>query len=262
MTTDLDDALRTAGQELHLDRELSAVLSRGDRLRRRRRRVRLGVAGLAVAVVAGGAAVTLTRPHDDSVPVATDDSAWGAHMVNLTGDDLTEADGVCRTWGDESGTPYLPATARLVAGDSRGGVSALLYRYGDEFASCSVISPGPGEHASGGGSFGSHWRPLPGGTHFEDLGGVASVDHVPTTPGGPGGHLSDAVDAIRVSDDVARLVVHVAGQDIETRVGDGLAVCWLPDGILQSDYDAATATAYAADGTELDSGTLLDRLAP
>jgi hypothetical protein len=60
---------------------------------------------------------------------------------------------------------------------------------------------------------------------------------------------------------VTRFVAHVGDQDVEARIGAGLAVFWVPDGVTFSDYNDATATAYAVDGTELDSGTLTDRLA-
>ena len=68
--------------------------------------------------------------------------------------------------------------------------------------------------------------------------------------------ITDGVKILRVSDDVARLVLHIAGQDVEARVGDGLAVSWVPDGTLRGEIEHSTVTAYAADGSELETGPL------
>ena len=99
------------------------------------------------------------------------------------------------------------------------------------------------------------WHPLPAGQHFGSYGFTfGSGLRGEPTPDAPGAFL--------ITDDVARLVFHIAGQDVEARVGEGLAVVWLPAGVRQRDVTESSATAYAEDGTEIDSGSLMDQLAP
>jgi hypothetical protein len=252
MTTDLDEALRTAGADLHFDRPVDVVMARGNRLRRHRRE-RLGAA--AVALVAAGGVVSLVLPSGSS-PLPKAEAGWGASMVNLSGDDLAMADAACRS-------SAIPTDARIVAADTRDGMSALLYRYDQQFGYCSTFAGDDGKPLGTGASTGHEWRPLDAGTYVEDLGAVSEVDLSHTHPGSDDldGPMRHAVGSARVADEVARLVVRVADQDIEARVGNGLAVYWLPDGILQSAYTAATFTAYAADGSAVDSGLLRARVA-
>ncbi len=263
MTIDLDEALRTAGAELQLDRPVSVVLARGDRLRQRRNGARVGVAALCLAAAGGVAwlAVPSGQPSStvkDSVATQPSSTAAGPSqapvaqpLVGLPPDELAAADSVCRNI--RSFEVMAPDTVPT-ATDTSDGTSVLYYRDADHVAICTVQAgkngqPRPGSLGISGG------QPLPAGHAFGTYGFVYGS--------GTGGPIPDVPGAFLLSDDVARLVLHHDGQDFEARVGPNFAVVWLPAGSRPNDVALhATVTAYAADGTELDYGGLLDRPAP
>lgn len=264
MTTDLEETLRTAGADLHLDRPVSGVLARGDRLRHRRNGLRVGAAALCLAAAGGVAWLAVpsgspsTTVKDD---VATDPSSSAAGpsptpaaepLAGLTPDAFAAADSVCRNLA--SFKDMAPDTV-AAATDTSDGTSVLFYQDADHVAVCTVQAGKDGKpHPV---SLNISGRdPLPAGHAFGTYGFVYGSG----TRGGP---IPDAPGAFLISDYVARLVLHFDGQDFEARVGPNVAVVWLPAGSNPNHVALdAIVTAYAADGTELDSGELLDRPAP
>jgi hypothetical protein len=259
MSDVLDEALRTAGSDLHLDTPLADVLGRGVRIRRRRRVLSLAGAG-AVLAAAGGAVALALPPGAGTMPAA--EAGWGPQLVNLSGPDLSGADKTCRPaleGIDQEGGPASPVSGplTLLAGDARGTTSVLVYRDADLVHTCSIT-----HFPEGDGLFlmaGEEWDSAEPGEHFvvltggglrrirpEDIGSEVYLDDP----------IDDGVTVLRVTDDVERLVLHIAGHDVEARVADGLAVAWFPAGTTDRDSLAATATAYAADGQELESGPI------
>ena len=140
------------------------------------------------------------------------------------------------------------------ATDTSDGTSVLYYRDADHVAICTVQAGKNGSRAPSASASVVGTRCLrvtPSGPTGSSTGAARAV----TDPRRPGAFL--------LSDDVARLVLHLDGQDFEARVGPNFAVVWLPAGSRPNDVALdATVTAYAADGTELDYGGLLDRPAP
>ena len=255
MTTDLEGALRSTGADLHLSRPVTDVLARGDRLRQRRYAFRTGTAALCLAV-AGGAA-WVAAPSDSSSTTVTDPATTtpgvvtAPALVNLTPDQLAAADTACRSMA--RGGPF-PATIDPAMTDTSNGTSVLFYRDADHYALCTLQRGQDGKEHPVSSNVGD-WHPLPAGQHFGSYGFTFGS-------GLRGEPSPDAPGAFLVADDVARLVFHIAGQDVEARIGEGLAVVWLPAGVRQRDVTEASATAYAEDGTEVDSGSLLDQMAP
>lgn len=256
MTTDLDEALRTAGADLHLDRPVHAVLARGRRLRRRRHA--FGIGAGAVALVAAGGLVSVALPSGSS-PLPTAQAGWGPRMVNLSESDVVEADAHCRS-GLDGMKPGLPAGLAPLAADTRGGTTVLVYQF-DDLADTCAIGTDDGQPGSTFLSSGFPWNELiPPGHHYHPLtsGGTRPAFPLSELRDGqsPDLPVTDGIEVLRVSDDVSRLVLHVAGQDFEARVGDGIAVSWVPQGIHDSDILAATVTAYDTEDNELESGLL------
>jgi hypothetical protein len=161
------------------------------------------------------------------------------------------------------GMDPVPADLKPVASGSVLPWSVFLYRYGDEFATCTTVL-NDGAPQPSGASTGQSWLPLPQGRHFESFAGSLTTDMSAGDigAGDAGGKVLDGVSAFLVSDDVARLVLHVGDEDIKATVTNGLALCRLPGGELMSDYEASTITAYDADGHELETLALLDSLPP
>jgi len=253
MTTDLDLTLREAGSDLHLATPLADVLSRGDRIRRRGQLVRIIGAGTVLTATAG--VVMLALPPG-TTPIPAAEAGWGPAMVNRSGAGVADADARCQSHL-KGMAPELPADVAPLAADSRGGTAVLVYRVGDIVNTCSLST-----HPEGGAAFlstGMAWQ-LPEAHHIGHLtAGGASPSHTPQEilDGQTDDPVTDGVEVLRVSDEVAKVVLHVAGHHLEARVGDGLAVSWVPDGTLRSELEAATATAYAADGSELETRPLL-----
>ncbi len=273
MTLDFEETLRAAGADLHLTRPVSGVLARGNRLRRRRYAVRAGGATLCLAVAGGG--VWLGAPHGSSSTMVTDDvnadptftpssptgpsptpsptsspsrptPPGGGPLVNLAAEELVAADSKCRAMVRDK---PIPAGIDPATTDTTGRTSVLYYRDASHYAVCIVSKGSDGQLFPVYSDAGGNSAPLPAGWSFGSLGGAF----------GTGSPMPDVPVMFSVSADVARLVLHAAGQDIEARVGPRLAVAWLPRDIPADDVAHASATAYAADGTELDSGRLLDR---
>ncbi len=99
---------------------------------------------------------------------------------------------------------------------------------------------------------------LEGGVHFEYLTSGGSYPRASSTTelgAIQQGTLTDGITVLRVSDDVARIVAHVGDSDVEARVADGLAVYWTPE-VTAPALFSTTITAYAADGSELETGPL------
>ena len=255
--SDLDLALREAGSDLRLHTPLADVVTRGARLRRRRRGVRLGVG--AVVLVAVGGVVSVALPSGSS-PLPTAVAGWGPRLVNLSDTQLADADADCREMFQQTevdvpgAAPVLPYDVAPLAADTRGDTTVLVYRFGGVVNACS-LSKGQAF-----GMAGAPWDMILPGHHVHYLTGGGT--RPPVTPSElrasepPDLPVTDGMEVVRVSDDVARPVLHVAGQDFEARVGDGIAVSWVPQGVHDSDLLAATVTAYDADGGELESDLL------
>ena len=248
--SDLDLALREAGSGLHLHVPLDDVVARGARIRRRRQRLRIAAAGTALAAVAGVA--TLVLPPSAS-PIPAAEAGWGRAMLNLSDAQLANADAECRS-ALQGMEPQVPAGLAPLAADSRGGTTVLIYRFDGLVNTCSLWM-GRGSFLSAG----QAWDQVPEGHHFAYLIGGGATPPAPRMQGWRDhmeDPITDGIEVLRVGEDVSRLVLHVAGQDIEATVDDGMAVSWLPDGALTRDELLATVTAYDADGDELESGPL------
>ncbi len=85
----LEEALRDSAADLALDRPLTDVIARGDRIRRGRQR-RLALGGVAAAVV-GATALSIALPQQSSPLLPAANAAWGPELVNMPADDLAAA---------------------------------------------------------------------------------------------------------------------------------------------------------------------------
>lgn len=244
MSTTLEEALRESTADLTLDRPLDDVVARGDRLRRQRSR-RIAVSGVAAAVV-GATALSVTLPHDSSPLLPDANAAWGPALVNLSGDDLAEAGKECRAALSHSAW-RIPADAEPIAADLRNGTAVLLYQAGDTVGACTLTPGNPGFAPRSGST--ALWRELPAGIHVE----LISLSFGSTGLDGP---LNHTAGSLRVSDAVDRLVIAVGGESSEARVGNGVAMFWVPDGVSQDELDELAITAYDADGAVLVRGPL------
>lgn len=258
MTTDLDEALRSAGADLRLDRPLTEVLDRGQRLRRRRYGARAAAVAAVVVVACAGTAAVL-RPSADAPP----DDASVAHepvvrdepLVTLTPDQLAADDATCR----ESTSSRLPAGLLPVVAHRRDGTSLLYYRFDERFRLCTVDRDPDGLVIGSGGTSG-RWRPVPSGETYSSLSfGMEPVEVDPAAASGDldlGALVAHASAAFVVTEDVARLVLHAGGEEFEATIAGEVAMVWLPDGQLSvGDTGDATVTTYGGDGEVLEEGT-------
>ena len=235
----LEEALRDSAADLALDRPLTDVIARGDRIRRSRQR-RLALGGVAAAVV-GATALSIALPQQSSPLLPAANAAWGPELVNMPADDLAAAGDVCRRQLD--GPDWrIPSGTQPLAAEARDSVAILYFRHGGMAGDCRMALR-DGAYAVSGASSG-RWDELPAGTHVE----LASMGYGQDRLNGP---VRDVAGALHVSDDVASLEIDAGGDIREATVADGVAMFWLSDGFTMEEVEAMTVTAYAADGTVL-----------
>jgi hypothetical protein len=250
MTTELEEALLSAGADLHLGRPAADVIDRGRRLRRNRRMAWSGVAG-AVLVVTSGAAVMAAGPSGhppvaaDPTPSATGSASTPPASPSPTSapsadKDLGSAELICRPTLPGMGVPRDQAP---LAGGSRDGLSIVLYHYQDRSAVCTAKRLADGRVEPTGGQA-TVWHPLLPGQSFRPV----ALMTAPLS----GNRTVDGMAIFLVRADVARLVLHMDGADVDAEVHDGVAVLWLPDDLKTATYAYATATTYDAEGNVLE----------
>lgn len=237
---DLQSELATQTAHLSMERPAAEILARGERLRRRRRAVLAGSAATVVAVSLLGASV-LTPPGSSPMAPPTAYAAWGPAMVNLDpGDDEAVRARCSRDLGDV-GLDLRGASP--VAADTRDLQTVAVYVVDGRYGFCALN--GPVGRLQPRASVVGRLGELPAG---RPLVPVASTF---AQAGGPGSPTTDGAGALRVSPAVDRVTVQVAGQVFDAALGGGFAMFWLPDRLSEAQVDAATATAYDADGEVL-----------
>lgn len=246
MTTDLHQKLRDSGADLTLDVPVTDIVGRGDRLRRRRHRT--VAAGGVAAVVVGATALSVTLSQETSPLLPQANAAWGPELVNLPASELTTIAGTCREALGDAGW-RLPADVAPFAADERGGVAMVYFQHAGQLGDCWLVQDG-GAYAPRSTGV-AELEELPPGFHVD----FAALSYSSGTVAGP---ASDGAGAVRVSDQVDRLEVEVAGVTREAMVAGGVALFWLPDGISQQQTDDLAVTAYDAEGTVLVTGVLAD----
>ena len=255
MSNDLHHALDESTETLTLDRSVTDIVARGDRIRRGRRRIALGG---AAAVVAGAAALSVALPQGSSPMVPSAQAAWGPNAVNLAAGELDAAGQVCR---EEFAPAFakgwtLPADVPPIAADERNGLAELVYVHDGVIGTCSLARDGGG-YAPRGGSW-DEVETLGPGIHLGFItmtGAIGTPDAQGRLIYSPDGPVSQAVGILQASDEVKRVEVTVAGTTVEAAVHEGFVFFWLPDGHPQSVVDAATVVAYDSEGSELELGS-------
>lgn len=263
MSNDLRQALHDTTDELTLDRPVTDIVARGDRLRRgRRRRITLGA---AAAVLAGAAALSVALPQGSSPLVSEAQAAWGPHAVNLSDDDIRAANEACRYGfrpSKKAGGYKLPAGAQPIAADERDGLALLAYVVDGVMSTCNLVRDGDGFAPSGG-----SWdevEPLHAGTHAAFVAANAAVG-TPDEQGrlifdenNPDQPIFQVYGVLEVSDDVARVDVTIGGDTVEAAVHEGFAFFWLPDGHTEKEFDATSVVVFDSEGAELQSGNIYE----
>ena len=262
MSDDLHRALHDTTETLTLDRPVTEIVARGDRIRRGRRRITLGC---AAAVLAGATALSVALPQGSSPLVSEAQAAWGPHAVNLSDDDIRAANEACRYGfrpSKKAGGYKLPAGAQPIAADERDGLALLAYVVDGVMSTCNLVRDGDGFAPSGG-----SWdevEPLHPGTHAAFVAANAAVG-TPDEQGrlifdenNPDQPIFQVYGVLEVSDDVARVDVTIGGETVEAAVHEGFAFFWLPDGHTEKEFDATTAVVFDSEGAELQSGNIYE----
>lgn len=253
----LDEELRNSIAGVALDRPVSEVLARGDRLRRRRTRTfRAGVASV-LAIGALGASTLLPSSeenpltkHNPLVEPAIAVASLSGGKTNLTPAELKEVSDRCReAWahGNQEDFPgrglrwALPPSTLPVAAEIRDDLAVTYFKVGQTVGDC-LLYRSPDKSLQVMWRSAEEYKPLPAGKHVDFTFGVEPG--VGPDGSGPGSGV------VQVSDDVAKLKMEVAGRTREVHLVDGFGVYW-----FTSKEWAATEyipfTGYDDDGTAL-----------
>jgi hypothetical protein len=243
--TDLETRLRSAGEDLRLDRPVTQVIARGAVLRRRRRsRVALAAAAAVTAVVVPASALLEAGGSSSRA------TSGAPPAVRIDRVELESADRQCRSVID-LGTLADVTRSEVFGAGTFGNDTVLLYRAtsaGTGYGICNVV----GDGAIG-------WGGRPGGPGIEapTAARPLSADDARVVDGRTDGEGA-LLDVGLVGPEVDRVVAVIGGKDVVASVDDGWF--WLGTAITHAPGDDSTPEitlrAYDADGDLVDEMTL------
>lgn len=259
MSSDIEQSLRGTADSMTMDRPLAEVLERGDRLRRRRAATRVLAGAATGALVVAGVGVGLTTLVDRAAgdtsigpadsPGAQAPSNWSGGRTDLSDNELSEVRAECLT-GEARLLTRTPEESDPIAVEQRGDNVAAQYVHDGTSTTCILK------------------RSDDGGLRL--VGVSDSADEAP--PGGDaaivesgGGNQGPLIWVTgRVSDEVSRVTITVAGETFDGGVVEGRALFWLPDGTPWNDVfgsrtsGGSVLTAYDDLGDVLGEDRVVD----
>ncbi len=264
--------LDEATQDVRLDRDLDAVLSRGTTIRRRRRLLR--TVPLAAALTAA-LALGLPGVPGQRLPDAL--AGWGPQPLSLPADAAAEVEAACAARGlAMGGDAAIMASTRPTFTQSTDNGAQAVYVTDTVMTSCTALRGADGRWRVGRGeedvvgAIVSERRgepaPLSAEQPFEVEAGYGMTEYTMSDDGAAKGIESVSTTVGRVHPSVTELQVSSGGKRYRASISGGLFVVRIPvaqtndsptPGVTVYGSALATATAYDASGHEL--ATLLFR---
>ena len=250
MNIDIEQRLRESADTVAMNRPVDDILTRGDRLRRRRTRGMMAGVGAAAAMTA--LAASLVLPPSSSPLLTPAVASWSGGPTNLSAEELEAITDACLKGEDAPIDDDFPRSGSIpedtlpLAAESREGTVLAFFRHGDAEASCVAKRTADGAIGSAGLLVDEDTTTLPAGTDLDRHIGFGYSD-----PGEFGGPMKDLWTIGEVSSRVERVTANVGGESFEGAIVDGVALFWVSEAFTPEQVDNAVFTAYDSTGLVL-----------